>query len=235
MEFSDLLGKTLISVRGAPGDDEIVFKTSDGGKYRLLHDQDCCESVLVEDVIGDYGDLLGTPLLMAEEVSNADGPERGDDSYTWTFYKLATVNGYVTIRWYGSSNGYYSEKVSFEVITEPSSVLTSAKERAEQVLLAKWVSVPTPTQEEFTRLSAIITKRGCLAQPNAWPVYKERTVLIIVSPSGPVISTTFAPASMSGMVLISATELAEAMKLVNSIPSREVISDVLKEESWKTR
>lgn len=75
--------------------------------------------MLVEDVVGDLSDLVGKPMVMAEMVEhvckNPDGIEIPEyqDSFTWTFYKLATVNGYVTIRWYGESNGYYSETVDF--------------------------------------------------------------------------------------------------------------------------
>ncbi|MNF10300.1 hypothetical protein D3C80_2111960 [compost metagenome] len=52
---------------------------------------------------------------MAEEISQDD--EKASERGTWTFYKLATLQGYVTIRWYGSSNGYYSESVDFINIT----------------------------------------------------------------------------------------------------------------------
>ena len=120
---SELLGKTLTQINVNEHKDEITFITSDGDKYRMLHDQDCCESVAVDDIDGDLADLIGAPLTQAEEaVSENENPEGlvkdYQDSFTWTFYKFATVKGYVTIRWYGESNGYYSESVEFEKVND---------------------------------------------------------------------------------------------------------------------
>lgn len=115
-DISVLQGKTLSAIVGGEGDDCIAFITTEGEQYNMLHHQDCCESVYLEDIVGDISDLVDTPILLAEEVSSEDrGPlSEWEESYTWTYYKLATVKGYVTLRWYGSSNGYYSESVSFE-------------------------------------------------------------------------------------------------------------------------
>lgn len=130
LKFETLVGKTLVACRNE-NDDRIVFECDDGKIYALFHSQDCCESVMVESITGDLSDLVGTPLLLAEETSSNDDPDDvkqskaearakdptgwhwGDESQTWTFYKLRTIKGSVDIRWHGSSNGYYSESVDF--------------------------------------------------------------------------------------------------------------------------
>ena len=113
INISDLIGKTFKKVYKNTGDDEITFECSDGKTYKMLHEQDCCESVYIEDINGSLDLLVGSPLLQAEESTNNENPltDDYDESFTWTFYNFATINGYVTIRWYGTSNGYYSESV----------------------------------------------------------------------------------------------------------------------------
>ena len=123
VKFEDLMGKTLTSIVRAEDDDHLIFTTESGEKYAMYHSQDCCEHVYIEDVCGDLDDLIGEPILEAEEVTHRDETPEGislpghDDSYTWTFYKLATKKGFVTLRWFGSSNGYYSESVRFTLMS----------------------------------------------------------------------------------------------------------------------
>lgn len=116
--LEELLGQVLVKVvKGcrrvgpggteevADGQDYIEFWLEDGRIYEFDHCQSCCENVYIESVVGDLEDLVGSPLLKAEESTGEM------DSGTWTFYKFATLKGYVDIRWNGESNGYYSESV----------------------------------------------------------------------------------------------------------------------------
>jgi hypothetical protein len=118
-----MVGKTIVNIEGKVGDGQLTFFMEDGKKYTMLHYDDCCEYVRVEDIAGDLGDLIGSPLLAAEESTSRIGldgkvsDESMCESFTWTFYKFATLKGYVTIRWLGESNGYYSESVTIEEIT----------------------------------------------------------------------------------------------------------------------
>lgn len=113
--FEDLLGKTIIGIEGGVGSSWLSFATSDAELYLMKHYESCCESVEVDDICGPIEWLLDSPILRAEERTNSDEPRnKRDDSFTWTFYELATLKGAVTIRWYGTSNGYYSEAVDFE-------------------------------------------------------------------------------------------------------------------------
>lgn len=113
-DVAQLVGKTLTAVV-QNGTDSIDFVAGTGERWRMYYEPDCCASCDIEDVCGDLQDLVGSPIVMAEASTNSDAPKEGTtpDSFTWTFYKFATTKGYVTIRWYGESNGYYSETACF--------------------------------------------------------------------------------------------------------------------------
>ena len=115
-EFNELLGRTLYK---AEADGETLTLYLSNTNYVVFsHHQNCCESVYIEDICGDLQDLVGAPLVEAEEVSSYDAEPLSEyeESYTWTFYRFRTRKGSVTVRWYGSSNGYYSESVSVDVV-----------------------------------------------------------------------------------------------------------------------
>lgn len=122
----DFIGKIFFKIEKSY--DKIMFYCLDGHIYTMHHDQDCCEVVTIDDIVGDLDDLIGTPILKYKE-SSSDGKDKSlpsnlykqskdDESSTWTFYNFTTIKGYVTIRWYGSSNGYYSESVYIDKSSE---------------------------------------------------------------------------------------------------------------------
>ena len=118
-KLEDIVGLELVEVAGGQvGDEEITFKFSDGNIVKMFHDQDYCGSVSINDIDGDIQDLVGGIVTQFDETSNSDDgepPHEYSDSWTWTFYNIATTKGFVNIRWLGESNGYYSEGVTVAV------------------------------------------------------------------------------------------------------------------------
>lgn len=112
-ELAEIVGKVPASITGEVGGDEIIMAFTDGSVAKFYHSQDCCEWVDIEDINGDWADLIGHPLLVADERVSTEEPtlESRDDSNTWTFYTFRSIGGSVDVRWHGSSNGYYSEGV----------------------------------------------------------------------------------------------------------------------------
>lgn len=127
VEFSTLQGKKVTRIKVRQGYTEeknyIAFETSDDKLYLLHHEQDCCESVWIEDIDNDIQALTKRPTLplvvasletrTPSEVTQTDADFLIEESSTWSFYKLANPFGSVTIRWFGTSNGWYSETVDF--------------------------------------------------------------------------------------------------------------------------
>lgn len=109
--LDDMVGKTITSIE-VEGKGEITFNRSDSSVYIHYHWQESRETVEIEEVIGDWDDLIDSPLLIAEKVTQKVAPEENPMEGTWTFYKFATVHGYVTVRWYGEHSGYYSEEAN---------------------------------------------------------------------------------------------------------------------------
>lgn len=93
---------------------DAVYLTTDRGVFRLHHVQDCCECVVVESLTGWSGN--GGVVRVAEE--RTDGGENDERGESWlaTFYTIRTDGDDIDLRWFGESNGYYSESVTVDLV-----------------------------------------------------------------------------------------------------------------------
>lgn len=113
VDISELNGQTIKAIRLNGDEDELEIETTDN-LYLMFHRQDCCESVTLEDYdIEDLHSLEGQKVISASKESNSGDASDGYSTETWTFYKILCERDSVTMRWYGTSNGYYSEDVDF--------------------------------------------------------------------------------------------------------------------------
>lgn len=110
IDISKIVGETIFKII-EEGNEKLVFFCKSGKIFVMHHEQDCCEFVEICDINGDLNGILGSPITLAEKVTNTD--DTGICHNTWTFYKIGNLNETVVIRWFGESNGYYSEEVDF--------------------------------------------------------------------------------------------------------------------------
>lgn len=121
--YTEFSGKTIQEIRGCKKhSDEVTIKFTDGSCLKFYHRQDCCETVLLEDFDVTPEDLVNANIISIEErISNSNENEikplnTWDQSYTWSFYVIKTSRFTMTMRWYGESNGWYSETVTIDYL-----------------------------------------------------------------------------------------------------------------------
>lgn len=114
--LEDLRVQDLViqEVRGLhEGSSEVRFVFHDGTEVRMYHTQECCEYVVLEDFEDlKAEDLVGCRIVEFEAATKSGGNLY--EEHQWTFYNIRTTGMDVNLRWFGSSNGYYSTSVSVE-------------------------------------------------------------------------------------------------------------------------
>lgn len=119
--YSELFaGKIIKKIRGCEKhSDEMTILFEDGSYLKFYHRQDCCETVGLEDcdIIPEW--LIGSKMISVEEriYRSGEGIKPLDncaESYTWSFYAIKTSSSTMVLRWYGESNGWYSETVDID-------------------------------------------------------------------------------------------------------------------------
>ena len=123
--FEKLKGKKIVNIyieNFKEKIDKIIFEIEDDLWIRIFHEQDCCEFVRLYDINGGkLEDLIGGTIgrfdwsSSIEKEPNINDENTQDESFTWTFYRIATEKVFLTLRWLGESNGCYSEEMTVEV------------------------------------------------------------------------------------------------------------------------
>ena len=119
--YKEYIGETIKQVYYDKEGSYVIFEFESDTGILMEHTQSCCEYVALDDVVGGkLEDLVGQKILNFEEVINRDLDEkplkiniddRDYDSTTWSFYKISTIKDDITLRWFGISNGCYSEQI----------------------------------------------------------------------------------------------------------------------------
>ena len=95
-DIKDMVGK---KITGIYYDEENFQILTDDGVYAFYHEQSCCESVWLTQVDGISDKIIGSRIVITEDVLDEKDTEYGHT--TWSFYKIGTNKGMIDFRWQG--------------------------------------------------------------------------------------------------------------------------------------
>ncbi len=111
---NQLIGRTLSAIWIAKDKQAIRFDTTDGEQIIAKCYGDCCSHTWIEHVEG-AGDVLGSPVLIAEDVPMPEQVYDKEQYECIAFYgfKIGTEKGEMLIDYRNESNGYYGGNLSW--------------------------------------------------------------------------------------------------------------------------
>lgn len=126
-DMNPLIGQTIRAIECEKykyGLIHTIIIVCDSCAFETSHNQSCCETVEVHDIIGDLNSLIGKRVINCKIVESQKWPNDVEkyeyvDSFTWTTQIIQTKSTEVKIRWLGQSNGWYSEGIYFRRIAVP--------------------------------------------------------------------------------------------------------------------
>ena len=57
--FKEFIGQKIKSFEISEFEEELIFELENGKKYKFFHQQECCESVYIEDISGNLEHIIG--------------------------------------------------------------------------------------------------------------------------------------------------------------------------------
>jgi hypothetical protein len=111
-DIKKIVGETLAYVDVDPEGDHILLTTVSGRQFSIFHRQDCCESVRIQGLDGEWSELFGK--VIQEAKHEEEDLQETYESGTLTALTFKVDGATVVSRWIGESNGYYSECVNVD-------------------------------------------------------------------------------------------------------------------------
>lgn len=92
-----------------------IYLVTDKGVFKI-HPADYMADTHLADGGEDLQDLIGQKIIEFSERSNQTmkNPGQDEDTQTWTFYNIRTLKSTVSLRFYSTCNGYYSEDIMLQ-------------------------------------------------------------------------------------------------------------------------